>query len=241
MYSSATVGCRQLSRQAGAVRELSSGAAFVQTSRWLAVMQKLAETVIRQPENGKNRPRSKRETGLKASKRNYDYWGVLQRGMFAQYWNTQRRKRNLILQKEVRGIIHNWGVYIYFSIYPLLFGHWTGTDTVDSLSLTYSPEISQSHIVFPFTKNDCENWKSTALELNCGFEGNYGEATSGTVTDVKIIVWHLLSSTLPKMVLQKLLLGWDVSLEGAQQVAPRSTNSAPNPHHPRKFWFGQNL
>ena len=73
MYSSATVGCRQLSRQAGAVRELSSGAAFVQTSRWLAVMQKLAEAVIRQPENGKNRPRSKRETGLEASKRNYDY------------------------------------------------------------------------------------------------------------------------------------------------------------------------
>ena len=73
MYSSATVCSRQLSRQAGAMRELSSGAAFVQTSRWLAVMQKLAETVIRQPENGKNRPRSKRETGLKASKRNYDY------------------------------------------------------------------------------------------------------------------------------------------------------------------------
>ena len=73
MYSSATVGCRQLSRQAGAVRELSSGAAFVQTSRWLAVMQKLAEAVIRQPENGKNRLRSWRETGLKAFKRNYDY------------------------------------------------------------------------------------------------------------------------------------------------------------------------
>ena len=95
---------------------------------------------------------------------------------------------------------------------------------MNSLSSTYSPEISQSHILFPSAKEIAKIEKSTALELNCGFEGNYGEATSGTVTDVKIIVWHLLSSTLPKIVLQKLLLGGDVSLEEAQQVAPRSTN-----------------
>ena len=115
------------------------------------------------------------------------------------------------------------------------FGDWAGPVTVNSLSSTYSPEISQSHILFPSAKEIAEIEKSTALELNGGFEGNYGEATSGTVTDVKIIVWHLLSSTLPKIVLQKLLLGGDVSLEEAQQVAPRSTNPAPNPHHPRKF------
>ena len=68
--------------------------------------------------------------------------------------------------------------------------------------------------------------KSTAHRLNCGFEGKDGEreATSGTETEIKITLWHLLSRTLPKMVLQKLLLGWDLSLEEAQQVGPRSYN-----------------
>ena len=33
------------------------------------------------------------------------------------------------------------------------------------------------------------------------------------MTEIKITLWHLLSRTLPKMVLQKLLLGGDVSLE----------------------------
>ena len=64
MYSTTTVCSRQLSRQAGAVRELSSGAAFVQTSRWLAVMQKLAETVIRQPANGKESPEEQEGNGI---------------------------------------------------------------------------------------------------------------------------------------------------------------------------------